>query len=78
MTTIANQIPITLGGLAIGERLSAYLCHMMDPVPATSDYSSVVFLQRLVSVAALAPGLFFLPALEKYHRRPNRRGCLAY
>jgi uncharacterized membrane protein YbhN (UPF0104 family) len=59
MATIANQIPITPGGLAIGEGLFAYLCHLMDPVHATSSYGSVVFLQRLVGLIAMVPGLFF-------------------
>lgn len=59
MATIANQIPITPGGLAIGESIFAYLCRLMDPVHVTSDYGSVVFLQRIVGLVAVLPGLIF-------------------
>lgn len=59
MATIANQIPITPGGLAIGESMFVYLCRLMDPVHVTSDYGSAVFLQRLLILIALLPGLVF-------------------
>jgi glycosyltransferase 2 family protein len=58
MATLANQIPITPGGLALGEGAFAYLCHLMDPINVTADYGSVVFLQRLVALVAALPGLF--------------------
>ena len=58
MATLANQIPITPGGLALGEGTFAYLCHLMDPASVTSDYGSVIFLQRLVALVATLPGLF--------------------
>ena len=59
MTTIANQVPFTAGGLAIGETLFSYLCRLMDPVNVTSDYGSIVFLQRLAALVAVSPGLVF-------------------
>lgn len=59
LATIANQLPITPGGLAIGESLFAYLCRLMDPIHVTSDYGSVIFLQRIVGIIAVLPGLFF-------------------
>jgi len=68
MATIANQIPITPGGLAIGESVFAYLCRLMDPVHVTSDYGSVVFLQRIVGIVAVLPGLLFYLAGR---RSPN-------
>jgi len=58
MATLANQIPITPGGLALGEGTFAYLCHLMDPANVTTDYGSVIFLQRLVTLVATLPGLF--------------------
>jgi uncharacterized protein (TIRG00374 family) len=58
MATLANQIPITPGGLALGEGTFAYLCHLMDPANVTTDYGSAVFLQRLVALVAMLPGLF--------------------
>jgi uncharacterized protein (TIRG00374 family) len=58
MAALANQIPLTPGGLALGEGTFAYLCHLMDPINATADYGSVVFLGRLVALAATLPGLF--------------------
>ena len=58
MATLANQIPITPGGLALGEGTFAYLCHLMDPAHVTTDYGSVIFLQRLVALVATLPGLF--------------------
>jgi len=58
--TIANQVPITPGGLAIGESMFAYLCRLMDPVSATLDYGSVIFLQRLLALVATLPGLLLL------------------
>lgn len=58
MATLASQIPITPGGLALGEGTFAYLCHLMDPANVTTDYGSVVFLLRLVALVATLPGLF--------------------
>ena len=65
MTTIANQMPFTAGGLAIGETLFAYLCRLMDPVNVTVDYGSVVFLQRVIALIAVLPGLVFFIADRK-------------
>ena len=65
MATLANQIPITPGGLAFGEGTFAYLCHLMDPVDVTSDYGSVIFLQRLVALIATVPGLFLYLAYRR-------------
>lgn len=59
IATITNQIPITPGGLAVGESVFAYICHLLDPITATSDYGSVVFTQRLLGLAAVLPGLIF-------------------
>jgi glycosyltransferase 2 family protein len=58
MSTLANQIPISPGGLALGEGTFAYLCHLMDPATVTTDYGSAVFLQRVVALIATLPGLF--------------------
>lgn len=58
MATIANQIPITPGGLALGEGAFAYLCQLMSPAMATSDYGSAIFLQRFIALAAMTPGLY--------------------
>jgi uncharacterized membrane protein YbhN (UPF0104 family) len=71
MTTIANQVPFTAGGIAIGETLFSYLCRLMDPVNVTSDYGSVVFLQRLAALVAVSPGLFLFMFGGK--RRPDIR-----
>lgn len=57
MATIANQIPITPGGIALGEGAFAYLCRLIDPANLANDYGSVVFLQRLVALLATTPGL---------------------
>jgi uncharacterized membrane protein YbhN (UPF0104 family) len=40
---LASQIPITPGGLALGEGTFAYLCHLMDPANVTTDYASSSF-----------------------------------
>jgi uncharacterized membrane protein YbhN (UPF0104 family) len=58
MATIANQIPFTPGGIALGEGTFAYLCWLMDPAGAGNDYGTVVFLQRLMALVATIPGLF--------------------
>ena len=58
MATIANQVPITPGGLALGEGTYAYLCWLLDPGGAHNDYGTVVFLQRLAALAATFPGLY--------------------
>lgn len=58
MATIANQIPITPGGLALGEGAFAYLCWLMDPGGTANDYGTVIFLQRLVALTAALPGLY--------------------
>jgi glycosyltransferase 2 family protein len=65
MATLANQIPITPGGLALGEGTFAYLCHLMDSANVTTDYGSAVFLQRLVALVATLPGLFSYMAYRR-------------
>ena len=65
IATLANQIPITPGGLALGEGTFAYLCHLMDPANVTTDYGSVIFLQRLVALVATLPGLFSYMAYRR-------------
>ena len=65
MATLANQIPITPGGLALGEGTFAFLCHLMDPANVTIDYGSVIFLQRLVALIATVPGLFSYMAYRR-------------
>ena len=65
MATLANQIPITPGGLALGEGTFAYLCHLMDPINVTADYGSVIFLQRLVALIATLPGLLSYLAYQR-------------
>jgi uncharacterized membrane protein YbhN (UPF0104 family) len=58
MATIANQVPITPGGIALGEGTFGYLCQLIDPAHVANDYGSAVFLQRLVALLATLPGLF--------------------
>jgi uncharacterized membrane protein YbhN (UPF0104 family) len=73
MATLANQIPITPGGLALGEGTFAFLCHLMDPANVTTDYGSVIFLQRLVALTATLPGLFAYLAYKRRETAAQRR-----
>ena len=73
MATLANQIPITPGGLALGEGTFAFLCHLMDPANVTTDYGSVIFLQRLVALIATLPGLFSYLAYRRSEAVGQRR-----
>jgi hypothetical protein len=72
MATLANQIPITPGGLALGEGTFAYLCHVIDPINVTADYGSVIFLQRLVALIATLPGLYFYIGFRRKAVEPDQ------
>ena len=65
MTTLANQIPITPGGLGVGEGTFTYLCRLLDSSLVSVDYGSAVFLQRLIALLATVPGLFCYLAIRK-------------
>jgi len=73
MAMLANQIPITPGGLALGEGTFAYLCHVMDPANVTTDYGSVIFLLRLVAFVATLPGLFSYMTYRRAEADGRRR-----
>lgn len=72
ISTIANQIPVTPGGLALGETAFAQVARLMDPANPDVDYGSVVFLFRLISLLAITPGMitFFFTAPRSAERIP--------
>jgi len=54
---LANQLPLTPGGLGVGETSFAQICAMLAPVSGTAiAYGSVIFVFRLVTLISFLPG----------------------
>jgi glycosyltransferase 2 family protein len=57
MSALANQIPITPGGLAFGEGTFEYICRLQDPENLVRGYGTVLFASRFITIIATLPGL---------------------
>lgn len=54
---LANLLPITPGGLGVGEAAFDRICHMMEAVRTIAAYGTIFLVYRIVSVLATLPGL---------------------
>lgn len=54
---IANILPLTPGGLGVGEAAFDRICHWLAPSSAAAAYGTVFLLYRLVTLVAALPGL---------------------
>jgi uncharacterized membrane protein YbhN (UPF0104 family) len=57
LAMVANVLPITPGGLGVGEAAFDQLCRWLDPAPGAAAYASIFFAYRAVSAVTLIPGL---------------------
>ncbi len=60
LAVLANHIPLTPGGLAIGEASFATICGLLAPAHATAGYGSVIFASRLITILSTLPGALAL------------------
>jgi glycosyltransferase 2 family protein len=57
LALVANTLPITPGGLGVGEAAFDQLCHWIEPVPSTAPYANIFFAFRAISMLTLLIGL---------------------
>lgn len=65
MALLVNQLPLTPGGIGVGESSFAEICRLLRPEAATLALGSAMFAFRLVTLASYLPGA---PALLLYRR----------
>jgi uncharacterized protein (TIRG00374 family) len=56
LAVLANQVPLTPGGLGVGETSFAQICRLLAPGSAALGYGSVIFVFRLVTLLSFLPG----------------------
>ncbi|MBF0455267.1 MAG: flippase-like domain-containing protein [Magnetococcales bacterium] len=54
---IANVLPISPGGLGVGEAAFDQLCHWLQPVETAAGFGSIFLINRIVQMVASLPGL---------------------
>lgn len=54
---LASLLPVTPGGLGVGEAAFDRICHMMEPVWSVAAYGTIFLVYRIISVLATLPGL---------------------
>ncbi len=68
LAILINQLPLTPGGIGVGELGFAQLCLLMAPGALAAQYGSVLLAFRLITLASYTPGAFALlsyPPAEK-------------
>jgi uncharacterized membrane protein YbhN (UPF0104 family) len=55
--TIANAVPLTPGGLGIGEAAFAQVAHMLEAVPSHASYATAFLAMRVINALISALGL---------------------
>lgn len=58
-STAANSLPITPGGLGVGEGSFDQIARLLETIPSPTGYGTIFLVFRIVSSLALLPGLFF-------------------
>jgi uncharacterized membrane protein YbhN (UPF0104 family) len=53
---LANQLPLTPGGLGVGESSFAQIARLLAPGSGALAYGSVIFTFRLVTLVSFLPG----------------------
>ena len=54
---MANAVPLTAGGLGVGEAAFDQICRWLEPAPSGAAYASIFFAYRAVSTLVLMVGL---------------------
>lgn len=65
---ISNVLPLTPGGIGIGEGAFAFICHILENYPTAAAFGTIFLSFRLAGIVAL---LFFLPA-SLFNRQVHR------
>ncbi len=65
---LANLLPLTPGGIGVGESGFGYICDLLD-TGSGAAYGSVFLAFRLVSILALLPFLLVMPEMELVERK---------
>jgi uncharacterized membrane protein YbhN (UPF0104 family) len=65
LAVLANHLPLTPGGVGVGETSFAEICRLLAPGSAVVAYGSVIFAFRLVTLLSYLPGAV---ALLTYRR----------
>jgi uncharacterized protein (TIRG00374 family) len=60
LTLAVNALPLTPGGIGIGEAAFDQICHWLEPVPTGAAYSSIFFAYRIILSLTCIPGLVSL------------------
>jgi glycosyltransferase 2 family protein len=55
---VANILPISPGGLGVGEAAFDQMCHWLQPVQAATAFGTVFFINRIFLMTASLPGFF--------------------
>lgn len=70
LATLVNQLPLTPGGIGVGELSFAQFCLVMAPGTELSAYGSVMLVFRLLTLISYLPGA---PALLTYRPSESAR-----
>lgn len=54
---LANLLPVTPGGLGVGEAAFDRICHMIEPARTVAAYGTIFLIYRITTVLATLPGL---------------------
>ncbi len=60
LTLAVNALPLTPGGIGIGEAAFDQICRWLEPVPTGAAYSSIFFACRIILALTGLPGLISL------------------
>jgi uncharacterized protein (TIRG00374 family) len=72
LTLAVNALPLTPGGIGIGEAAFDQICHWLEGVPTDAAYSSIFFACRIISALTCLPGLVSL-VIYRNAARPEVR-----
>jgi uncharacterized membrane protein YbhN (UPF0104 family) len=56
LAVLANQLPLTPGGLGVGETAFAQICRLLSSVNEAPAYGSAIFAFRVVTLLSFLPG----------------------
>jgi uncharacterized membrane protein YbhN (UPF0104 family) len=60
LTLMVNALPLTPGGIGVGEAAFDQICRWLEPTPSGAAYSSIFFAFRVVSTLTCIPGVISL------------------
>ncbi|MBF0445519.1 MAG: flippase-like domain-containing protein [Magnetococcales bacterium] len=66
---VANILPISPGGLGVGEAAFDQMCHWLQPVQTATAFGTVFFINRIVQMTASLPG-FLVYIFYKQKKTP--------